>query len=216
MIEINNVSKYYPMNHGWRKILDDLHLTIPNDINLGVLGRNGAGKSTLLRLISGLELPDSGNIQINSRRLSWPLGTAAGIHGSLTGRENIRFIVKLFGENYEKTCTFVEEFAELNKYLDMPVKTYSSGMRSRLAFGISMGIEFDTYLIDEGFSVGDAKFRSKTEGMFKERLDRSNMIVVSHNPSTIKKFCNRIAVLHNGGIQLYDNIEEGIERYTAL
>lgn len=217
MIEISGINKSYrTLSGAWSQVLNNVQLTIPNDMNLGILGRNGAGKSTLLRILSGLEAPDSGRVITNGRRMSWPLGTPAGVHGSLTGRENIRFIARVFNRDFDEMYAFIAEFAELAHYMDMPVKTYSSGMKSRLTFGISMAIEFDTYLIDEGFAAGDATFRAKTQAMFADRSATANVIVVSHNPRTIKRMCNTVAVLHNGAIQLYTDVDEGIGVYQTL
>ena len=191
MIRLNGVSKgFMTLRHGWKQVLSDINIELPGDKNLGILGVNGAGKSTLLNLLSGYDIPDKGTIDTNGRSISWPLGGVAGAHGSLTGRENIKFICRLYNKDIEEVTEFVQNFAELGDYLYMPVKTYSSGMKSRLGFGISMAIDFDTYLIDEGFSAGDARFHQKTDKIFKEKSKNSNMIVVSHSASTVKKFCN--------------------------
>jgi capsular polysaccharide transport system ATP-binding protein len=217
MIKIDNVSKGYRTNNwGWKQVLKAVSLDIPDNMNLGILGRNGAGKSTLIRLICGLDVPDKGGIETYNRRMSWPLGAAAGVHGSMTGRENIKFMCRIYNINFEETFDFIESFADLKEYMYMPVKTYSSGMKSRLGFGMSMAIEFDTYVVDEGFSAGDARFKEKTKEMFDEKLKKSNMIVVSHNPSTIKKFCTHGAVLSNGELVLYDKLDDAIKAYSNL
>ena len=157
---------------------------------MGILGLNGQGKSTLIRIISGSERPDSGTVTRRSR-VSWPIGFTGGFNGSLTGRENLRFTSRIYGANIQEVTEFVEDFTELGPYMDMPVKTYSSGMRSKLAFGLSMSIGFDFYLIDEAWSVGDASFRAKAEKLFEARKAHATLVVVSHNVATIRKNCDR-------------------------
>lgn len=217
MLEINNVTKsFYTKRRGWSTVLKGIDVRIPREKSLGVLGRNGAGKSTLINLISGMDVPDSGEIKTNGLRLSWPLGGSTGIHGSLTARENLKFVCRIYGEDLRQKLSFLEEFAELGSYIDMPVKTYSSGMKSRLAFGLSMALEFDTYLVDEGFSAGDYRFNKKTEEVFLMRKSRANMIVVSHNPAIMKKYCDFAGVLHKGRLTLYDNVNDALRVYYQL
>ena len=217
MIQLENVSKSYVSSKiGVKKVLDDVNLTIPSDKSVGILGRNGAGKSTFMRLLSGTESPDVGRIKMGNTRLSWPLGTGAGVHGSMTGRENIRFLCMLYDYPFEKAFTFVENFAELGDYMYVPVKNYSAGMKSRLGFGISMILDFDTYLIDEGFSAGDASFRKKSQAMFDEKRKNANLIVVSHNPKTIQRLCDWGAVLSKGKMTLYEDLDEAIKIYSDL
>ena len=167
MIELRNINKSYPLpRHGRREILHNASITFRPGVNIGILGLNGQGKSTLIRIISGAERPDSGTVTRKSR-VSWPIGFTGGFNGSLTGRENLRFTSRIYGANIQEVTEFVEDFTELGPYMDMPVKTYSSGMRSKLAFGLSMSIGFDFYLIDEAWSVGDASFRAKAENSLK-------------------------------------------------
>lgn len=201
---------------GVKIVLDDITLEIPSDKSVGILGRNGAGKSTLMNLLSGTDMPDNGTIEIGNTKLSWPIGSSSGVHGSMTGRENIRFLCTLYDYPFQKAFEFVEDFAELGDYMYMPVKSYSGGMKSRLGFGISMIINFDTYLIDEGFSAGDARFRAKTQTMFDEKRKNSNLIVVSHNPTTIKRLCDWGAILSKGKLTLIEDIDEAIKVYNAL
>ena len=157
MIKLKSVTKtYFSPKIGRRTVLDNIDFEFPCDKNIGILGKNGAGKSTLMRLLSGQEMPDEGLVEIGNVRLSWPLGAGGGIHGTLTGRENIMFLCKLYDYPFETAFKFVENFAELGDYMYVPVKNYSAGMKSRLGFGVSMILDFDTYLIDEGFSAGDA------------------------------------------------------------
>lgn len=182
---------------------------------MGILGLNGQGKSTLIRIISGAERPDSGTVT-RKAQVSWPIGFSGGFNGSLTGRENLRFTCRIYGANILDVTEFVENFAELGPYMDMPVKTYSSGMRSKLAFGLSMAIGFDFYLIDEAWSVGDASFRAKAEKLFEARKATSTLIVVSHSVATIRKNCDRAAVLHNGLLTEYENLGDALRVYTGI
>lgn len=217
MIRLENVCKgYMTLRHGWKEVLRNISIELPSDRNLGILGHNGAGKSTLMRVLSGLDLPDKGRVDTGGRHLSWPLGTKAGVHNSLTGRENIKFICRIYDKDIEEITDFVENFAELGDYMSMPVSTYSSGMRSRLAFGISMALDFDTYLIDEGFSTGDARFQKKTEAIFFKRRLNANMIVVSHSASTIQRFCDSAAILKDGQLVMYDDMNHALKTYNNL
>ena len=216
MIELSHVNKFYPLPHGQvRHVLRDVSITFRPGVNMGILGLNGQGKSTLIRLISGSERPDSGTI-IRSGRVSWPIGFSGGFHGSLTGRENLRFTCRIYGADIKKVTEFVEDFSELGPYMDMPLKTYSSGMRSKLAFGLSMSIGFDFYLIDEAWSVGDASFRAKAQKVFQERKAHSTLIVVSHSQSTIRANCDNAAVLHNGILAQYETLQDALRDYTEI
>ena len=182
---------------------------------VALLGRNGAGKSTLIKLIGGVEMPNSGKITRNMS-ISWPLGFAGGFQGSLTGYDNTRFISRIYQRDYVTIRQFVEDFTELGKQLKMPVKTYSSGMRARLAFALSLAIEFDCYLIDEIILVGDQNFQRKcNEEMFLKRNDRA-MIIASHQTELIRDFCNKAIILHHGEATVYDDIDLAIDRYTNL
>lgn len=217
MIELKNIRKgYLTRDHGFHVVLDNVNLKVGQRDNIGVLGRNGAGKSTLMRVISGLDVPDSGEVIIGETRLSWPLGLPTGVHGSLTGKDNVKFISRVYGIPFDQVFDFVQSFADLGDYMDMPVRTYSSGMKSRLGFGISMAMDFDTYLIDEGFSAGDARFLKKTEEIFAEKMKKANIIVVAHQTNIIKKFCNKVAILRNGKLEIFDDVKEGIKVYKNL
>ena len=186
MIRLRNVTKTYRMKAGRRLILDDLSVDFVPGVNVGILGRNGAGKSTLMRIIGGAITPDRGTVERTSR-VSWPIGFSGCFHGSLTGRENLRFVCRIYKADIRQVTSFVEDFTELEDYLDMPVKTYSSGMAAKLAFGLSMAIGFDFYLIDELTAVGDASFRQKSQRVFLERKSTSTLLVVSHQIATIKQ-----------------------------
>ena len=206
MIELQNITKSYKLKFGRKVVLDDVSIKFIEGQNIGILGLNGAGKSTLMSIICGNEKPDSGTV-IRDARVSWPIGFAGGFHGSLTGRENLRFTSRIYGADLNKLIRFVEDFAELGNYMDMPIKTYSSGMRAKLAFGLSMAIGFDFYLVDEAHAVGDATFRQKCIDVFNERKKTSTLIIVSHSPSVIRENCNIAAILFDGHIYQYDNLD---------
>lgn len=217
MIQLRDVCKRYPINHGrsHREILKNINLKVQAGEKWGILGRNGAGKSTMIRIISGSDSPHSGEV-IKDMSVSWPLAFGGTFQGSLTGKDNVRLISRVYGVDYRKTLDLVEDFAELGQYLNEPVKSYSSGMASRLAFAISMSIEFDCFLIDEGMSVGDHRFHQKCNvELFEKRGDRA-MIIVAHQTDLIRNHCNHAAVLDNGSLQLYENVEDAIRIYESL
>lgn len=218
MIRMKSVSKTYPTRGGPVRVLKDVNLTLRHGERIGILGRNGAGKSTLIRLMSGAELPTSGQVQ-RDMSVSWPLAFGGAFQGSLTGYDNLRFICRIYGVDPEDKFGFVEEFSELGIYLREPVKTYSSGMRARLAFAISMVIEFDCFLIDEIVAVGDARFHTKCHHeLFEKRGDRA-MIIVSHNAEYVREHCTRAAVLVDGHLHHTGNLDEAFDFYhqqTAL
>lgn len=215
MIICSNISKSY--SHGGRRkrVLDGVDLVINPGDRVGLLGRNGAGKSTLIKLIGGVEIPTSGKIT-RTMSVSWPLGFAGGFQGSLTGYDNARFIARIYEREYADIRRFVEDFTELGKQLKMPVKTYSSGMRARLAFALSLAIEFDCYLIDEIILVGDQNFQRKCQAeMFETRKDRS-MLIASHSPDFIRTFCNKAIIIDAGKASMHDNVHDAIEIYDNL
>ncbi len=215
MIALERVSKSYRTAAGRRVVLDDTTIEFAAGHNVGILGGNGVGKSTLIRLIAGSEMPDRGRITRHAR-VSFPLGFGGTFHGALSGRENIAFMARVYGAAVRPTIRFVEEFAELGEYLDMPVQTYSAGMRARLAFGACLAIEFDVYLIDEVTEVGDERFRKRCAAAFRERLRRSDIIVASHNAHTIRQYCDRAAILSNGRLQMFDNVAGAFEQYRRM
>ena len=214
MIELHNITKSFHTEQGRHFVLKDVSLHFPYHVNVGILGPNGSGKSTLLKLISGGLLPDQGEI-IRRANISWPLGFAGGFHGSLTGRENLRFICRIYKADIRKVLDFVVEFSELGKFMDVPIKAYSTGMRAKLAFSLSMAIEFECYLIDEITAVGDAAFRKKAEDAFQERRERATLLVVSHNPGTIAKLCDKVAVIEDAKVTLFESKLEGIQYYKS-
>lgn len=215
MIQFVNVSKFYRLQNETRKIVDDLSFKLEKGNSLGLLGRNGAGKTTLLKMISGTLAPDSGEI-LRKGRISWPLGFSGGFHGALTGVQNTRFVARIYGVDTDELVSYVEDFAELGPFLKMPVQTYSSGMKARFAFGVSMGIAFDYYLVDEIIAVGDAIFKRKCQKVFEERLSESDVVMVSHAPETIRKFCTAAAILEKGKIQYFSDVDEGIRVYEKM
>jgi ABC-type polysaccharide/polyol phosphate transport system ATPase subunit len=215
MIRLTNVCKDYPTKAGPRRVLDNINLTILPGEHVGILGQNGAGKSTLIRLISGAEPPTLGHIERNMS-VSWPLAFTGGFQGSLTGADNVRFICRIYGVDFEPRFEFVKEFSELGIYMDEPVTTYSSGMRARLAFGISMTIDFDCYLIDEVLAVGDARFKERCRvELFEKRKDKA-MLIVSHSHRYLKHTCDRFLLFRNGAIEEHNDFEEVYFQYKEM
>lgn len=214
MIQLSNIVKEYETRAGKRTVLDGINLRVEPGEKLGVIGRNGAGKSTLIRLISGVEQPTSGTVE-RGMSISWPLAFSGGFQGSLTGMDNIRFICRIYGAPIAPAIEFVERFAELGQYLREPVKKYSSGMRARLAFAISMGVEFDCFLIDEIVAVGDDRFHAKCHAeLFEKRADRA-MIIVSHSAQYIREHCTRAAVLSSGKLHHFNSVDEALAFHDA-
>ncbi|NYH27624.1 ABC transporter ATP-binding protein [Paraburkholderia bryophila] len=212
MIELHDVSKAYHTRQGRRTVLNSINLRIEKGEKVGVLGRNGAGKSTMIRMVSGAELPSSGRIS-RKMSVSWPLAFGGAFQGSLTGMDNLRFICRIYGADAKAAEPFVQEFSELSYYLREPVKTYSAGMRARLAFAISMAIEFDCFLIDEIIAVGDSRFHSKCHHeLFERRRDRS-LIIVSHDAGYIRDHCDRASVLVEGKLHNFSNNDDAYSFY---
>ena len=215
MIALDAVAKSYSTSAGRRLVLDNATVEFLPGYNFDILGANGAGKSTLIRLLAGSEMPDRGTIRRHVR-VSFPLGYDGAFHPPLSGRENVAFIARVYGAGVRQTLRFVEEFAELDEYFEMPVNTYSAGMRARLAFGTCLAIDFDVYLIDEVTEIGDERFRRKCAAAFRERMRRSDIILATHNHHTIRQYCDRGAVLAGGRLQLFDNLASAFERYRRL
>ena len=216
MLELQNLTKYYPSELGKQYIFQDLNFHIPEGHNVALLGSNGAGKSTLFRILAGSEYPNRGKV-ITDKAISWPVALATGIHPQMTGRENTRFIGRVNGvadlDEYEEK---VKAFAELGVKYDLPVKNYSSGMRSRLTFGCCVAIDFDVYLIDEATSVGDQKFRKKAKQALLEKSRTASVIMVSHDTKEIREFCDSAMILHQGQLTFYDDLERALEVYDGL
>jgi capsular polysaccharide transport system ATP-binding protein len=212
MIEFRDVSKSYATVNGRKVVLDRLNLTLPRGAKVGVLGRNGAGKSTLLGMISGSVRADSGEIRRHGA-ISWPLGFSGSFHADLTGAQNVRFVARIYGMDTASMVDFVEDFAELGEFMDMPLRSYSSGMRARLAFGMSMGVAFDWYLVDEITAVGDAAFKAKCLAVFRDKLKDAGMLMVSHSPATIRSYCRSGIVLEDGEATYFENVEDAIAQH---
>lgn len=215
MIEFRDISKGFWVNGDYYPVIRDLNLTLPSGKSLALLGRNGAGKSTLLNMVSGTMRPDTGEI-ISDGSISFTVGYAGSFHRDMTGVQNTRFVARVYGVDTDELVEFVEDFAEIGKHFHMPLRTYSSGMKSRLAFGVSMGIKFDTYLIDEATATGDKRFRVKSKNLFRARMKEASAIMVSHSMTDIRAFCDAGLVLHNGQIEVFDDVEDAIERHEAL
>jgi len=195
-------------------VLDNQSMVFPSGVSIALLGRNGAGKSTLLAMIAGIQEPTHGQI-VTEGTVSWPVGFKGSFHRDLTGMQNVRFVARVYGVDTGMLCDFVRNFAELGVHYDMPFRTYSSGMRSRLSFGVSMGIRFDTYLVDEVTSVGDAIFKTKSSKVFKSRMQKSGAIVVSHSMAKIRKLCTSGVVLEGGKLTWFDLVDDAIDIHIA-
>jgi capsular polysaccharide transport system ATP-binding protein len=215
MIRCINIVKDYHTSKGTRRVLNGINLEVSRGQKLGILGQNGAGKSTLIRIIGGVEQPTAGRIEA-TMSVSWPLAFSGAFQGSMSGLDNLRFISRIYGLDYALTRKFVDDFAELGTQLAEPVKTYSSGMRARLAFALSIAIEFECYLIDEVAMVGDARFYKRCEDeLYSKRADRA-LIIVSHDMSFIEKVCDTAGVIHNGGMTMCDTVTDAMELYSSL
>jgi capsular polysaccharide transport system ATP-binding protein len=214
MIEVKNLYKRYHGPFGGDWVLKDVNFSIPRGISVGLVGRNGAGKSTLLRLLGGMDTPDKGQI-LQDCKVSWPIGLGGGFQGSMTGRQNVKFVARIHGgeQRIEQIINFVQDFAEIGKAFDQPVKTYSSGMRSRLAFGLSLAFDFDVYLSDEATSVGDASFKAKATQAFRDRIGSASLIMVSHSTGILKDLCQSGIWLHEGKAIWYDKLDDAINDY---
>ena len=214
MIELSEITKSYQTRSGSNVVLDRISFTFPPRTNVGILGKNGSGKSTLLRVLAGTEQADSGIIRWGGL-VSWPIGFSGGFNRSLSGEENCRFVARIYGADIDEVVGFTMDFSELGEYFHMPVRTYSSGMRARLAFGLSMAIQFDAYLVDEVTAVGDANFQTKCRKAFEDRSDRASVIIVSHQMNTVRAYCERCAVLKNGKLLAFDSIDAASKEYEA-
>lgn len=215
MIELQDLTKSYRTRNGRRYVFRHLSFTFPPKANIGLIGRNGAGKSTLLRLLAGTDRPDSGRI-VTDCSLSWPVGLSGGFVSTLTARENVQFVCRVQGAEgaeMRERVGFVEQFAGIGDYFDLPMHSFSSGMRSRVAFGLSMAFDFDYYLIDEVMAVGDAQFKAISKKVLNQRLRNANVILTSHSMSDIRQYCDIVVHVENGQAVVYDDVEEGIRAY---
>jgi capsular polysaccharide transport system ATP-binding protein len=217
MIELRDITKSYKTRLGRKYVFRKLNAIFPEGKNIGILGPNGAGKSTLLSLIGKNDYPDSGEV-ITDKKISWRVGLSGGFQGSLSGRDNVKFVCRINGSNGDITdrIAFVQEFAGLGDYFDLPVKTYSSGMRARLAFGLSMAFDFDYYLVDEVTAVGDRFFKEKSNALFTEKLKKSNIIIVSHQIEKLRPYCDIGVIVNAGHLQVFNNITDAIKCYKDI
>lgn len=218
MIEIKNLYKRYHNHHGSDWVLKNINLVIPKCVSVGLIGRNGAGKSTLLSLIAGMDAPDRGRV-IRHSRVSWPVGLSGGFQGNMTGRQNVKFVARVQGssrEEIQRVIAFVEDFAEIDDAFDEPVKTYSSGMRSRFAFGLSLAFDFDVYISDEATAVGDRVFKEKARKAFAEKVGQSSLIMVSHSEGILRDLCEAGIFIKDGEAYWYDDINEAIDTYHSF
>jgi len=214
MIRLENLTKIFYLRGRKKVVARNVNVDLPTGKSVGLLGRNGAGKTTLMQMIAGNMDPTSGRI-LSDGTISYPVGFAGSFHPDLTGAQNTRFVARIYGVDTEELIDFVEDFAELGKHFHLPFRSYSSGMRSRLSFGVSMGIPFDTYLVDEVTSVGDAAFKQKSSDLFRARMNDAGALFVSHSTNMIKELCDMAAVLENGQLTLYDDVDEAIAAHNA-
>lgn len=214
MIEFRNVSKHFNTRGGRKVLLRGLNLSLPSGSKVALLGRNGAGKSTMIGMIAGTVKLNGGEI-LRRGSVSWPLGFAGSFAMDLTGVQNARFVARIYGADTDDLVNYVAEFSELGEFMRMPVRSYSAGMRARLAFGLSMALSFDWYLVDEITAVGDAQFRKKSLAVFRDRLKDSGLIMVSHANATLREYCTSGIVLEGGNAVYFDDIEEAIALHEA-
>lgn len=217
MIELRALSKSYPTQHGRRYVFRDLNFRFPTGANIGLIGRNGAGKSTLLRLLGGIDQPDTGAV-VTDAHISWPVGLSGGFNVNLSARDNVQFVCRVhgaWGADLRAKVRFVQDFAEIGEYFDLPMRSFSSGMRSRVAFGLSMAFDFDYYLIDEVMAVGDAQFRAKSKQVLQQRLQKSKVIMTTHSMGDVRTYCNVVVHVDAGQATVYEDVEQGIAAYQG-
>jgi capsular polysaccharide transport system ATP-binding protein len=214
MIEFRNVSKHYLTPTSRKVIVDHLNLTLPWGSKVGLLGRNGAGKTTLMAMVAGTVQPITGEIR-RAGAISWPLGFGGAFHSDLTGAQNVRFVARIYGMDTDALVAYVADFAEIGEFMDMPVRSYSSGMKARLAFGMAMGVSFDWYLVDEITAVGDSRFKRKSLAVFKSRLKDAGLMMISHSINTIRSYCTAGIVLEGGRVRYFPDVEEAIAVHEA-
>lgn len=218
MIELKNVTKYFQTKHGKNYILKNVSIIIPDHQNIGILGRNGAGKSTIMRMLGQIDFPNSGSI-ISPNTFSWPLGLSSGFVGNMTGRANVKFVCRLYGKKNQEISDIIEkiqDFSELKEYFDMPIKTYSSGMKSRLNFGLSIMFDFDYLLIDETLSVGDTRFKKKSKEALLKKIETCSVLLVSHDMEILRDICDAGIVVNEGKMYYYSDIIDAINEYETI
>ena len=214
-IRLRDVVKEYETPYGPRRVLDGISFTVTMGEKIAVLGSNGAGKSTLVKILGGVEPPTHGDVD-RDLFMSWPLGFAGGLDGQMTGMDNIRFIARLYNKDIVQMKDFVDDFAELGRHLYYPVKNYSSGMRMRLSFALTLAINFECMLIDEVIVVGDQRFHRKCFDALFVKRKHCAMILVSHDMHTIKQFCSKAVILKAGRARVFDDIEFALSIYQSL
>ena len=217
MIEVKNLYKRYHNHHGSDWVLKDINLTFPKNVSVGLIGANGAGKSTLLKLIAGMDTPERGEV-IRHSRVSWPVGLSGGMQGNMTGRQNVKFVARAQGsgaDDVKRVIQFVEDFAEIGDAFDEPIRTYSSGMRSRISFGLSLAFNFDVYISDEATAVGDRAFKAKAKELFESKVGQASIIMVSHSEGILRDLCEAGVYLKQGQATWYDDVNEAIDAYNA-
>lgn len=215
MIIVEDVYKRYQTEHGPGKwVLQGVSFTIPPKLNVGLIGANGAGKSTLLRMVGGVDQPNKGRIERHCR-VSWPMSSGGGLQGSLTGRQNAKFVCRINGheEDIPDRLAYIQDFAEIGDAFDEPIKTYSSGMKARLKFALSLAFDFDVYISDEVTAAGDAAFRKKAAAAFKKLADHASLIMVSHGEGTLKQFCSAGIWINDGKAHWFDQIDDALKAY---
>ncbi len=218
MIKLQNVTKYFKTEGEKKYILDNVTLTIPSNTNVGILGKNGAGKSTLLRMLGGIDFPTRGAV-LSNNTFSWPMGLSSGFQGSMTGKQNVKFVCRVYGKSAQEIkeiTSLVREFADIGEYFEMPIRLYSSGMRARLSFGLSLAFDFDYLIIDETLSVGDANFKNKAKEALMKKIESSSVILVSHSMSDLRKICDVGILIHDGKMDYYEDVEDAIEAYHKI
>jgi len=218
MIELQNVTKYFRTLRGKKYILKDVSFSIPSDVNIGILGKNGAGKSTLMRMLGQIEFPNSGKI-VSDKTFSWVMGVGGGFQNNMTGRANVKFVCRIYGKSkkeIDSSIEFVKEFSELGDYFEMPIRTYSSGMKSRLTFGLSLAFDFDYLLIDETLSVGDARFKKKSKEALMKKIESCNVLLVSHDMGTLRDICDVGIVSNNAQLHFFNDINDAIKMYNSI
>lgn len=218
MIKLINATKYYKTENENKYILKNVTLEIPSGVNIGILGKNGAGKSTLLKMLAGIDFPSSGEI-VSDKSFSWVMGLTKGIQPFMTGRQNVKFICRIYGKSeaeIKKIASHVKEFSELEDYFEMPINSYSSGMKSRLSFAMSLAFEFDYLIIDEILSVGDASFKQKSQKALQDKMQKCNILIVSHSIETLRELCDAGLIVNDGKLSYYDDIEDAISSYNNI
>lgn len=215
MIILDNVSKVYEGHSLDNEVLRGVNLTINRGDSIGVCGANGVGKSTLMKLIAGVERPTRGKVR-RTMSVSWPIGYSSAFQPSLTGADNARFIARIYGRNERQLLEYVQDFAQLGTYINEPIKSYSTGMQARLAFAVSLAIQFECYLVDEITGAGDERFRARSEEALHERRTNGTLVMVSHDTETLYRYCRRGAVVYAGGVTLYDTIQEAADVHHRL